>query len=237
MSPSYKEMHLAALHVILALHKIGESWCCLVGGMAAKLHGVQRDRVKDLDIAVLRSGRSQAEIKRRLCKYDPEAFFLELPRRKNADFLLLKYEIREGCRIRIDLLLHNNPEAEIPPSLHWNHFEWISSMPVAPLYFVLYHKLLGWEWRMGTGEGWRVHDANNKDYEDIIQLCDLLRDQSIVPLSKSHLGRAYLKEFPRRARLFANTYGEARRRLYEIGFDVRSNEQSDSSYSSDDHWY
>lgn len=39
---SYDECFLAAENVIDALSNIGETWCCFVGGMAAKLHGVSR---------------------------------------------------------------------------------------------------------------------------------------------------------------------------------------------------
>jgi hypothetical protein len=39
---SYDECYWAAEYVLEALDAIGEAWCCLVGGMAARLYGVDR---------------------------------------------------------------------------------------------------------------------------------------------------------------------------------------------------
>lgn len=39
---SYDDCWVAATNVLNALSDIGETWSCLVGGMAARLHGVNR---------------------------------------------------------------------------------------------------------------------------------------------------------------------------------------------------
>jgi hypothetical protein len=39
---AYEDCFYAADQVLEALSEIGETWCCLIGGMAARLHGVSR---------------------------------------------------------------------------------------------------------------------------------------------------------------------------------------------------
>ncbi|KAG8831546.1 hypothetical protein FRC17_002997 [Serendipita sp. 399] len=218
---SYNEYSQAAWLVLDALSDIGETWCCLVGGLAAELHGVDRTS-KDLDIAVLRPDMSAREIQDALVDLYPARFYLERPRDRNADFLKLMYRIPYTNHvIRVDLLLQNNPDLEIPSTFHRNHFVMINQLHVAPLYFVLYHKLLGWERRIYAPQYWKRRQAHEKDHDDILELCFLLYRAGIQPLSKAHMGRLYLENFKSRAEDFAERYeGIARTRLRMIGFDV-----------------
>jgi hypothetical protein len=123
--------------------------------------------------------------------------------------------------IKVDLLLSGEENMEIPSAFSPNHFVTIRGLPVAPLYYVLYHKLLGWEIRVNHNQGWKRNEANGKDYNDIIQLCTLLRRQRIRPLSKVHMGRLYLQNLESRAQDFAAEYeGEAISKLRSVGFGV-----------------
>ena len=50
--PAYSDMLSAADDVLQALEDIGETWCCLVGGLAVRLWGVQEHVVKASRILV-----------------------------------------------------------------------------------------------------------------------------------------------------------------------------------------
>jgi hypothetical protein len=41
--PTFDNMLTAAKNVLAALNSVGEPRSCLLGGMAARLHGIQRD--------------------------------------------------------------------------------------------------------------------------------------------------------------------------------------------------
>jgi len=41
--PTYNNFLFAARKVLEALEDIGEEWCCLVGGMAVRMWGIQRE--------------------------------------------------------------------------------------------------------------------------------------------------------------------------------------------------
>jgi hypothetical protein len=174
-----------------------------------------------LDIIVL-GPYDPADIQDALVEYDPESFYLERPRDRTASFNKLKYQIPgTNPAIKVDLLLSSEEDMEIPSGLSPNHFVTIRGLSVAPLYFVLYHKLLGWEVRFNHNERWKRDQANGKDYNDIIQICTLLRRQRIRPLSKVHMGRLYLQNLALRAQEFADEYGgEANSKLRSVGFDV-----------------
>jgi hypothetical protein len=163
-----------------------------------------------------------ADIQDALVEYDPESFYLERPRDRTASFNKLMYQIPgTNFAIKVDLLLSSEEDMEIPSSFSPSHFVTIRGLSVAPLYFVLYHKLLGWEVRVNHNERWKRDQANGKDYNDIIEICILLRRQRIRPLSKVHMGRLYLQNLALRAQEFADEYGsEANSKLRSVGFDV-----------------
>lgn len=128
---------------------------------------------------------------------------------------------RSNHAIKVDLLLSTEPAVEISPGLLNNHFEIINGLRVAPLYFVLYHKLLGWEIRVDSGEDWRVDQADSRDKSDIMRLCDIANDLDLEPRTKSHMGREYLNNFDLRVDSFINYYdGAGRRKFRKLGFDV-----------------
>ncbi|KAG8847575.1 hypothetical protein FRC20_002734 [Serendipita sp. 405] len=223
MGLPYYECFDAAEYVLDALADIGEHWSCLIGGMAAKLHGVDRV-VKDLDIAILRPDSSEEDIQDALVDYDSSRFYLERPRDRRASFYKLMYRIPDTTHvIKVDLLLGDNSDAEIPRTFHRNHFVEIDGLRVAPLYFVLYHKLLGWDLRTDDRRLWKRNQANEKDYPDIIALCKIIYRLGMRPLSKGHMGREYLDNYQRRAEFIASYYNDsdlARRQLRRIGFNV-----------------
>jgi len=132
----------------------------------------------------------------------------------------LYYRIpRTRHTIKIDLLLSDEPGLETPSSLRPSHFEYINEIPIAPLYFVLYHKLMGWDTRLDSGESWKEEKANNVDYHDILDLCDILFEEDVKPLSKTHMGKLYSENLKARADLFVEIYGRsARNKFRRIGF-------------------
>ncbi|KAG8780982.1 hypothetical protein FRC20_002735 [Serendipita sp. 405] len=221
---SYDECYQAAGNVLDALADIGEDWTCLVGGMAAKLHGVER-RVKDLDIAVLHPYKSEEDIQDDLADHYSGRFYLVPSQDPTQTFLKPMYRIPGTTHnIKVDLLLGSDPAVEIPSTFHRNHFVEIDGLPVAPLYYVLYHKLLGWDIRSSDPKRhWKRKQAREKDYPDIIALCQLLYNNRIRPLSKGHMGRLYLCNYQARAEILADYYadeGQARTHLRRIGIYV-----------------
>lgn len=171
---------------------------------------------------VLRPDNDEEGIQDALVNYDPQGFYLERPRQRNADFLKLMYRIPGTTSvIKVDLLLETVPELEIPHTFHRNHFVYTRGLPVAPLYFVLYHKLLGWDDRVSSNRRWKREQAHGKDHDDIISLCNIHRRRGIWPLSKAHMGRQYLQNFQTRAEEFADCYeGNERHKFQAIGFSV-----------------
>ena len=163
-----------------------------------------------------------ASIQKALVKENPQSFYLRRPQDRTATFKKLFYRIpRTSHTIKIDLLLSSEEALETPVALHSNHFEYRNQIPVAPLHFVLYHKLMGWENRAESEESWKREKANSTDYQDIINLCDMSFEEGLQPLSKSHLGRFYLHNFEYRADSFVENYGRnARKRFRKIGFPV-----------------
>ncbi|PVF95465.1 hypothetical protein CPB86DRAFT_788021 [Serendipita vermifera] len=218
---SYDKCYWATDYILEALAEIGETWCCLVGGMAAKLHSVERV-VKDLDIVVLRPDMSEEEIQDALVDYDSVSFYLEGPRNRGVDFFKLMYRILNSTHvIKVDLLLNSEPDLEIPWTFHRNHFVTIHGLQVAPLYFVLYHKLLRWDIQINSYQRWKQDQATEKDYPDIISLCNIIYRAGVWPLTKAHMGRQYLDNFEKRVDDFIETYGnKARRKFERIGFNV-----------------
>ena len=122
--------------------------------------------------------------------------------------------------VKVDLLLSTEPDLEIPYSLRPSHCSFIDNLLVAPLYFVLYHKLIGWDHRVDSPDDWRREKAA-KDYQDIIGLCRCISRDRIQPLSKAHMGRLYLDNFSRRADTFVDWYGKTAGVWFRrIGFNV-----------------
>jgi hypothetical protein len=124
-------------------------------------------------------------------------------------------------KIKVDLLLSTEPKLEIPRALRPIHFIYLNQLDVAPLYFVLYHKLLGWDDRVDSPEYWKRVKAAQVDYPDILSLCAIAKSEGLRPLSKSHMGRLYLDNFRARADAFVEQYGHsARTRFQWLGFLV-----------------
>lgn len=221
-APSYDNWLYAARLVIKALEDVGEPWCCFVGGMAARLWGVRRT-IKDLDVIVLQPDVDPETLKRSICQRYPHLFYLKRPRNRHHTWRKLYLHIpRTQHKVKVDILLSTEKNLEVPDGFHRNHFVHINGLPVAPLYFVLYHKLLGWEDRVASRERWKKEKADDVDYPDIIRLCEILRQHGIYPLSKTHMGRLYKENFQRRAEYFCERYDKdlPRMRLEAIGFNV-----------------
>ncbi|PVG01275.1 hypothetical protein CPB86DRAFT_699861 [Serendipita vermifera] len=219
---TYDNCLFAAQLVLAALREIGEVWCCLVGGMAIRLNGKRGREVKDLDIIILNASADSRSIQIALVQRYHDLFFLVPPKDRAATFMKLYFRIpKTPHTIKVDLLLSSIPILEIPPSLHASHFARLHSFNVAPIYFVLYHKLFGWNLRHHAPEKWNNEKAKDVDYPDIIYLCDRIYQLRIQPLSKTHLGKQYLEKFAERAKVFCDLYGGFERRMFKrIGFSV-----------------
>jgi len=157
-----------------------------------------------------------------LVEKHPKRFYLESPRNPFATFMKLYYRIPHTTHtVKVDLLLSNEPDLETPTTLRASHFKYINQLPVAPLHFVLYHKLMGWEKRTESGETWKSKKADSTDYHDIVDLCNVCFEMGLRPLSQSHMGRSYRDTFESRAESFAGSYGRnAKKRFRKIGFSV-----------------
>ncbi|CAG8683565.1 10508_t:CDS:2 [Acaulospora colombiana] len=156
--PTYAQCLRTAAYVLKALEEVGEPSCCLIGGLGIKLHGIKRGM--------------KMTIKQALCDHDPERFCLIDPiRTPNATFKRLMYHVPRSPRlIEIDLLFANEPSVEIPRGLTIEQAVVLSGLPVAPLHFILYHKLLGWEDRVdAVGRPDKRQKANSKDRLDILR--------------------------------------------------------------------
>ncbi|PVG01276.1 hypothetical protein CPB86DRAFT_781853 [Serendipita vermifera] len=203
-----------------ALEELGQT-CCLVGGLGVRLNGKNDRPIKDLDIIVLNRNVDVSDLQDALVEHNAGLFYLVRPQTRGADFMKLYFRIpRTQHKIKVDLLVSSEHDVEIPRTLNANHFEYLNGLDVAPDYFLLYHKLLGWDCGITSDEAWKVQKANTVDYTDILFLCDVLYDEGIDPLDKSHLGRRYLINLETRAHEFCETYGRgATRRFQRIGFD------------------
>ncbi|KIM29828.1 hypothetical protein M408DRAFT_328632 [Serendipita vermifera MAFF 305830] len=219
--PSYNSILTAAGNIIEALKGVGETWCCLIGGLAVNLLGVSH-YVADIDILVLRPQMDKETVQDALVYRWPYNFSLETPLTPGADFMKLFYHIpRTNHKIKVDLLFSTELDLEIPYGLQAGHFVYSGNLPLAPLYFVLYHKLMGWDIRISSPENWKRSKASQIDAPDIISLCVIAARESLIPLSKSHLGREYLYNFHSRVEAFVSWYGDDARRLFRrIGFPV-----------------
>ncbi|CAG8686390.1 16154_t:CDS:2, partial [Acaulospora colombiana] len=177
----YRDFLPASQLVLAALREIGEAWCCLVGGMAIRLNGKRAREVKDLDIIILNASADSRSIQVALVQRYPTMFFLVPPRDRAATFMKLFFRIpKTPHSIKVDLLLSSIPILEIPSTFHKGHFVSLHSFQVAPIYFVLYHKLFGWNLRYHAQEKWNNEKAKEVDHPDIIYLCDRIGQSSFV---------------------------------------------------------
>jgi hypothetical protein len=176
---------------------------------------------QDLDILILPPAVDELTLQEALVDLEPDNFFLRYPRSRNATFMKLYYRIPgTSHKIKVDLLLSTEPKLEIPHSFRHTHFVYLNQLAVAPLYFVLYHKLLGWEDRVNSREYWKRLKAVEVDYPDIIRLCIVADRDGLRPLSKSHMGRLYLDNFYDRADSFAEQYEPGRTQFRRLGFSL-----------------
>jgi hypothetical protein len=177
---------------------------------------------QDLDFLVLSPRLNPLALQMALRRLQPAHFSLKKPRRLNAKFMLLKYRIPGTTyKIKIDLLHSTEAKVEIPQSLRPIHFNYVNNLPVAPLYFILYHKLLGWELNLHAREPYKRYKKAPLDHMDIIKLCNMAKRQGVRPLSKSHMGRLYLHNFRQRANRFMDHYGNDTKKVFQqVGFHV-----------------
>lgn len=224
----------AARDIMNYLEILGERQTCLIGGLAVRLQGIiippsetpnqnpRTRRIPDIDIVILKTSKKDiAEIQRDLELNWPERFFLVPSVKPGATFKKLHYRVPlTSLSIKVDLLMSDAPELEISPHLHWNHFEVIDGLRVAPIYFLLYHKLLGWEKRISSEEKYHHIKIKLRDIPHIEGLCKLARQRGQLPLSKSHMGRLYLNNLRYRAADFTHHYQGTNRLFRQIGFPL-----------------
>ncbi|KIM29821.1 hypothetical protein M408DRAFT_107867 [Serendipita vermifera MAFF 305830] len=86
--PSYNQIFKAAISVLRALYIIGETRCCLIGGLAVKLLGADHD-VCDINILVLDPETDQRDIQDALIDLYLDDFSLEYPEQPNVGFMKL----------------------------------------------------------------------------------------------------------------------------------------------------
>ncbi|KAG8822750.1 hypothetical protein FRC18_010960 [Serendipita sp. 400] len=230
-----EELWKAAKFVFDALKEVGETECCLVGGAALFLHGVKRDvnrRIQDLDIIIFGKSR-QVLLKESLSRRFPNNFCLKDPRqpsshylrntvKPNTDLKLLMYKVPgKDYSIKIDLLMQSEPAVEITGRLGISHTVVKDGFPVAPLEFLLYHKLLGWERRSTSTLRHNLEKAKCQDYNDIIEVYRLIRRQQLSPLRVPYIGALYTTRLQARVQRFIISHGERERRRFRvIGFAV-----------------
>lgn len=214
---TYNNCLFAARKVIKALHEIEETWCCLAGDMAMRLHGFRRE-VKSLEILVVRPETNKAAIQQALTQYDSDRFFT-LSARKQSNGPRLYYRIpRTPHSIKVDLLLSDDPDDGVPDNLHTKHFEEINDLNVAPFHFLLFQEIARWS---KVGQDPDSEDEVEDSHKAIMRIGQLLDEEDFHPLKKTHLGREYLDGFSERVRIFCSYYGSsARSRFRAIGFDV-----------------
>ncbi|KAG8822751.1 hypothetical protein FRC18_010961 [Serendipita sp. 400] len=168
------------------------------------------------------TSRQSSSLQTALCREFPDRFFLQKPATANAAFRLLKYRVPEtDASIKIDILAQGDPTVEITHRLRVGHIVKREGFPVAPLKFLLYHKLLGWERRSESSLPHNQTKANTQDRNDIIDICNELYRRRYYPLRASYIGNAYKTNLERRAQSFVETYGDRERRVFRrIGFSV-----------------
>ncbi|KAG8831548.1 hypothetical protein FRC17_002999 [Serendipita sp. 399] len=210
-----EEVWDAAGFIISALKESGRIDCCLIGGTALFLHGVEEREIKDLDFVVfLREKHCDKCIHRQCCLYSrisqayPDRLKLVDSVKSNAPYSILMYEAPETKNtIKIDLLVPAEEAVEIPPGLTVDHVVYIDGWPVAPLEFLLYHKLLGWSKRIESFKK-NKRKAVTTDTGDIYNLCELLHSNGIDPLEAPFRSVKYNVRPRLRAKQFVEYNGE-----------------------------
>jgi hypothetical protein len=173
-----------------------------------------------LEILVLRPDADKVAIQDALVENDSEHFFTLSARKSHKGSRMLYYRIpRTPHSIKVDLLLSDDSDSEIPNNLHVNHFENINDVRVAPLQFVLYQELGRWY------EEHSDEDSDDEDQEEshkaILRMAQILQNEEVNPLEKTHLGRDHLQELNSRVSAFCSTYGPAAAGQFRvIGFEV-----------------
>ncbi|CCA73074.1 hypothetical protein PIIN_07029 [Serendipita indica DSM 11827] len=170
--------------------------------MAARLCGVWRD-VK-------------------LCQRFPDEFYWR-PSSTGAPWKMLYLRLPRWpyYTIKVDLL-SDEADIGIPDGFYRKRFVYVNKLPVAPLYLVLFHKLLGWHKCVRSAKSSDNEKARDIDQYDVIDICELNRQYGPFPLSKSHVGRSYLERFRDLADEFCAELGTnyVVKRFKKMGLDV-----------------
>jgi hypothetical protein len=147
---------------------------------------------QDLDILCLTPYPGGAEsIKRRLCQED-NRFFTIRARNPNNRWKVLYW--RTGSsesgfeRFKIDILI---PGVMDLPYIHPDYFIKFDKLPCAPLIFLLFHKLKGWDDRRCSGRPHFVAKVPG-DVRDISDLLRIANDLGLkVTKSKPYISRSF----------------------------------------------
>jgi hypothetical protein len=200
--------------------------------MALNLHHIRR-KTTDLDIIILKPSSNQEDLKHALVDKFPEQFSVRPARKREGKrrprFKLLLYRPQDDIcpwykkrEIKVDLLLSSVRNVEA----HWQglaqkKFEVIRKLRVAPLHFVLFHKLLGREKRLMNHERPdQQQKAVDCDPPDIIRICSRMKRLGLRPLSEPSMSEAYKLRFTDRARNFTKHHPDTRWRFKKIGFEL-----------------
>ncbi|KAG8847574.1 hypothetical protein FRC20_002733 [Serendipita sp. 405] len=202
----------------------GQSRSCLIGGTALCLHGLRKD-TGDIDLLVFLRPKCEKCLNKSCCirsslvRNFPDRFSVRDAKKPGADYMVLLYWTPlTRCPIKVDILVSTDPKVEIPNSLGMDDTDELSGYPVAPLEFLLYHKLLGWQKRMESEYEYEREKAKTKDKNDILSLCSHLATNGLRPLDVAFGSSRYNGRLRLRSERFIREYGnEARHHLVLVG--------------------
>ncbi|KAJ3558218.1 hypothetical protein NM688_g1060 [Phlebia brevispora] len=223
-APTTEEVRAIARKAISIFDRCGFS-CCLVGGAACGLYGVDRTP-NDVDLVVQANAHGQEYLKQLLCIHDSATFYLRSSKNPAATYRVLfaylspstsRYSrYRRSCKV--DVL---QPGIMNIPSVSKQRIVHINALPVMPFIPLLMLKLQAWE---DHSRSWRA-DFQSKKYVDVRDIEKLLKiaverkenvrkDAAWLPESFVKAGRERLSRF------LEAGHRETKSAWRRIGFDV-----------------
>jgi len=172
----------AAEATIDTLRDLGMEDVCFIGGLAARLHGNDREP-NDVDILILDSHHDQETIKWMMAEENP-CFYLVDAKTPGADWTVLWYHphgegsTRRPAAIKIDILLPGIMDLpSFDPS--FIDFDNSRSLPAAPILLVLLHKVRGWWERFHSPNDYQ-HKKHWDDACDVANLAPLASQMGVT---------------------------------------------------------
>ena len=164
-----------------------------------------------MDVLILASPYHQDTVKRKVAEWDPRFSLEDMP---GAHFKVLYYDPGGSERIKIDVLIEGCAELPFLNARDVN-YQYGPRLPVAPLWLVLLHKVLGWRKHLRAPK----YPQYMKHWRDASDVANLL---SIAWQKEETLALDYLpNEFIKSARTWVNEFIAAYPRP-EISYQWRS---------------